>query len=33
MTKKIPSLENSMDDDGLGSVVTVEDISKEVDWL
>ena len=27
------NLENSMDDDGLGSVVTVEDISKEVDWL
>lgn len=27
------NLEKAMDDDGLGSVVTVEDISKEVDWL
>ena len=27
------SLEKAMDDDELGSVVTVEDISKEVDWL
>ena len=26
-------LEKAMDDDGLGSVVTVEDVSKEVDWL
>jgi len=27
------NLEKAMDDDGLGSVVTVEDITKEVDWL
>ena len=27
------NLEKAMDDDGLGSVVTVEDISKGVDWL
>ena len=27
------NLEKAMDDDGLGLVVTVEDISKEVDWL
>ncbi len=27
------NLEKAMDDDGLGSVVIVEDISKEVDWL
>ena len=27
------NLEKAMDDDGLGSVVTVEDVSKEVDWL
>ena len=27
------NLEKAMDDDGLESVVTVEDISKEVDWL
>ena len=27
------NLEKAMDNDGLGSVVTVEDISKEVDWL
>ena len=27
------NLEKAMDDDGLGSVVTVADITKEVDWL
>ena len=27
------NLEKAMDNDGLGSVITVEDISKEVDWL